>query len=218
VFIPKRPILTIYDISLTLSPALPIWPSHLPYAISRARDIERGDRSNVSYLQMTAHTGTHVDAPLHFMPGGRSVEALDLNVLVGPALVVEAQEAEVIDARLLAALDLPAEATRLLFHTRNSGCWARGEPDFREDYVALDASGAQWVVDHGVRLVGVDYLSVATFHDAVTPHRILLGAGVIPVEGLNLTGIEAGEYQLACLPLKIGGGDGAPCRAVLMRE
>ena len=208
----------IYDISLTLSPALPIWPSHLPYEISRARDIERGDRSNVSRIQMTAHTGTHVDAPLHFIPDGRSVEALDLNVLVGPALVVEALAAEVIDAGLLASLDLPAETTRLLFHTRNSGYWASGEPGFREDYVALDASGAQWIVDHGFRLLGVDYLSVAAFTDTVTPHRILLGAGVIAVEGLNLTGIESGEYHLACLPLKVGGSDGGPCRAVLMRE
>jgi arylformamidase len=208
--------LTIYDISLTLSAALPIWPSHLPYEISLARAIERGDRSNVSRLQMTAHTGTHVDAPLHFIPGGRSVEALDLNVLVGPARVVQALEAEVIDASLLESLDLPAGAARLLFHTRNSRFWANGEPGFREDYVALDASGAQWIVDHGVRLVGVDYLSVALFNDTVAPHRILLEAGVIPVEGLNLTGIEPGEYQLACLPLKVGGGDGAPCRAVLM--
>jgi arylformamidase len=207
--------LHIYDISIGLKTGMTIWPSHLPVEIERFRDIGRGDRSNVSRVQMTSHTGTHLDAPLHFLAHGGSVDNLDLNVLIGPALVVEALEAEVIDAALLDALELPAGVKRLIFHTRNSAYWARGEPQFQQGYVALNTSGAQWIVEHEVRLVGVDYLSVAVFDDLVEPHRILLSAGVIPVEGLNLTGVPAGEYQLACLPLKIAGGDGAPCRAVL---
>ncbi len=211
--------MTIYDISVTLATGMPVWPTHQPFEIGRLRDIERGDRSNVSRLEMTAHTGTHLDAPLHFIAGGRSVETLDLNVLVGSALVVEALQADVIDGPLLDSLvEEPAGGERLLLHTRNSELWARGEPRFREDYVALDATGAQWIVDHGIRLVGVDYLSVASFTDTVTPHRILLAAGVIPVEGLNLTGIQPGAYQLVCLPLKLGGSDGAPCRAILIRD
>ena len=210
--------MSIYDISIALTPGMPVWPSHAPFEIERLRAIERGDRSNVSRLQMTAHTGTHLDAPLHFVPGGPGVETLDLNVLVGPALLVEALAAEVIDAPLLDSLGIPAGLERLLIHTRNSALWARGEPKFQEDYVALDASGAQWIVDHGVRLVGVDYLSVAIFKDTLTPHRILLGAGVIPVEGLNLTGVPSGKCQLVCLPLKIAGSDGAPCRAIVIRE
>jgi arylformamidase len=210
--------LTIYDISVTLRPDMPVWPTHQPFEVGRLRDIERGDRSNVSRLALTAHTGTHVDAPLHFISAAKSAEALDLNVLVGPTRVAEALAATVIDAPLLDSLVLPAGVERLLLHTRNSELWARGESSFRDDYVALDASGAQWIVDHGVRLVGVDYLSVATYKDTVTPHLILLGAGVIPVEGLNLTGIEAGEYQFVCLPLKLVGSDGAPCRAILVRD
>jgi arylformamidase len=208
--------MTIYDISLTISPDLTTWPTHPKIEVARYRDIEKGDRSNVSRLNLSSHSSTHVDAPLHFIPGGRSVDTLDLSVLVGPAWVA-ATGANVIDAAALDSLAVPPGTTRLLLRTRNSDLWARGDPGFREDYVALDTSGAQWVVDHGLRLVGIDYLSIAAYHDLVAPHRLLLGAGVIPVEGLNLSGVEPGQYQLACLPLKLGGGDGAPCRAVLIQ-
>jgi arylformamidase len=209
--------LTIHDISLTISPSLTTWPSHPKIDISRVRDMAQGARSNVSRLELSSHTGTHVDAPLHFIAGGRGVETLDLSVLVGPALVVDARAKSLLDAAALDSLGIPPGAVRLLLRTHNSDIWAEPATAFHEDYVALDTSGAEWVLEHGIRLVGVDYLSVAAYHDLVVPHQKLLGAGVIPLEGLNLSEITPGEYQLVCLPLKIGGGDGAPCRAVLIR-
>jgi len=209
--------MTIYDLSLTITPHIPTWPGNPKVELVRALDMARGDAATVSKLSLGVHTGTHLDAPVHFVPGGRAVEALDLNVLVGTALVVEAMHAEVIDAALLDSLNVPPGTVRLLVHTRNSDLWARGETRFHEDFVAVNASGAHWLVERGVRLIGVDYLSVAPFSDGFTSHDILLRAGVIPVEGLNLSGIAPGEYQLVCLPVKLGGSDGAPCRAILIR-
>jgi arylformamidase len=165
---------------------------------------------------MSVHSGTHVDAPAHFIPGGAGVEALDLNVLVGPALVVEAKEADMLSADVLKELPIPAHTERVLFRTRNSDRWARGEREFSKDFVAITGDGARWLVAHGVRLVGVDYLSVGSFSEVDRTHRTLLNAGVIPVEGLNLSGIEPGVYQLVCLPLRIMGADGAPARAILI--
>ncbi|MBI3360598.1 MAG: cyclase family protein [Chloroflexi bacterium] len=209
--------MTIYDISLTITPSTPVWPDNPAIEIVREMDMARGDAATVSRMNMGVHTATHLDAPIHFVPGGTAVETLDLNVLVGPARVAEALRADVIDAALLESLMIPAGTTRLLVHTRNSDLWAKGETRFREDFVAVNASGAKWLVDHGIKLIGVDYLSVAPFGDGFAPHDILLRAGIIPVEGLNLTGIGAGEYQLVCLPIKLGGSDGAPCRAILIR-
>ncbi len=208
----------IYDISVAVSPTLPIWPGDPGVELERVSDMDAGAHVNVSRLSLGVHTGTHLDAPVHFVPDGAAVETLDLNILVGPALVVHLPDAEAIDAPLLESLDLPPGTERVLFRTRNSDLWARGETAFHEDYVAVTAAGARWLVAHGVRLVGVDYLSVAPFSQTLEPHVVLLRAGVIPVEGLNLSGIEPGEYQLVCLPLKLAGSDGAPVRAILIAE
>lgn len=170
----------------------------------------------VTRMDISVHTGTHLDAPAHFIPGGAGVETLDLNVLIGPALVVEAPDVDALTADVLASLPIPAGTQRLLFKTRSSELWNRTDDGFVEEFVAVTGDGAQWLVDRGVRLVGVDYLSVAPFTEPVPCHQILLAAGVIPVEGLDLRKIAPGEYQLICLPIKIGGSDGAPCRAVLI--
>jgi arylformamidase len=180
--------------------------------------MSRGDLYTVSRLECGVHTGTHLDAPLHFIRDGGGVDTLDLNVLVGPCEVVYAPEAKVIDAALLEQLHLPAGTTRVLFRTRNSEIWARDEMTFQTDFVAIDPSGAEWLVEHGVRLVGIDYLSVAPFAASIPTHEVLLRAGVIAVEGLNLSNIEPGEYQLICLPIKLLNTDGAPVRAILMRD
>jgi arylformamidase len=178
--------------------------------------VNNGDVCTLSRLESGSHIGTHLDAPLHFVKGGRTVDQLDLNVLIGPCVVVYVPDATVIDAVLLNTLDIPADTRRLLFRTRNSEIWARGDNAFHTDYVGIDPSGAAWLVGHGVQLVGVDYMSVAPYADTITPHDILLGAGIIAVENLNLSEIEAGNYQLICLPLKLKDGDGAPVRAILM--
>ncbi|MEZ4770699.1 MAG: cyclase family protein [Caldilineales bacterium] len=208
----------IHDITLTITPSLPVWPGDPPVSLPKPARMDRGDSYTLTRLDISAHTGTHLDAPAHFIAGGAGVETLDLNVLIGPALVVDAGEAEMLTAEVLAGLPIPGGAQRVLFKTRSSALWDRAAGGFVEDFVAVSGDGAQWLVDHGVRMVGVDYLSVAPFDDPTPCHRILLGAGVIPVEGLDLRQIELGHYQLICLPMKIGGSDGAPCRAVLLDE
>ena len=208
--------MSIYDISLPISESLIVWPGDPPVRITQPSHLDQGDTATVSHLCMSAHIGTHVDAPAHFIPGGAGVEALDLNVLVGPALVIEALDVDVLSADVLEGLSIPAHTERVLFRTRDSDRWARGEREFSKDYVSITEDGARWLVAHGVRLVGVDYLSVGAFHGGGPTHRTLLNAGVIPVEGLNLSGIEPGVYQLVCLPLRITGADGAPARVILI--
>lgn len=206
----------IYDLSLGISPDLPVWPGDPPVRLERVESIADGANANVSTLHCGVHVGTHVDAPLHFVDGARSVETLPLKVLTGRAYVVDLRKAEVLDAATLEASDIPPRTRRILFKTRNSALWARKEPEFRKDFVAVDASGAEWLVRKGVQLVGVDYLSVAPFGDSKPTHRILLEAGVVVVEGLNLSEVSQGRYTLYCLPLKLVGSDGAPARAILI--
>jgi arylformamidase len=207
----------IYDISNTVYSGMVHWPDNPPIKIERVMSMDKGDKANVSDLNMGVHTATHVDAPIHFVPGRPGVDSLDLNVLVGPALVVRlGDEINDITADVLEAQHIPPGTTRLLFHTRNSAYWTQDDSTFHENFVAVRPDAAQWLVDHGVRLVGVDYLSVAPFDDGPTPHQILLGAGVIPVEGLNMNGVEPGLYQLVCLPVKLRDCDGAPARAILI--
>jgi arylformamidase len=208
--------MSIYDISLSISESLVVWPGDPPIGITQVSHLERGDHATVSRLEMGAHTGTHVDAPAHFVRGGAGVEALDLNTLVGLALVAEARDADALTADVLAELAIPLGAERVLFRTRNSNLWARGVQEFDEDFVAITEDGARWLVERGIMLVGVDYLSVAPFGASKPTHEMLLQAGIVVVEGLNLSGIGPGMYQLVCLPLKIEGADGAPARAILM--
>jgi arylformamidase len=208
----------IHDISLPISESLPVWPGDPGVKITQISHLDKGDVATVTRLDMSAHTGTHVDAPAHFVPGGLGVDALDLDVLVGPSLVVHALEADVLSADVLERLEILPGIERVLFRTRNSDLWERGEREFHKDFVAITEDGARWLVERGLRLVGVDYLSVGPFDGPVPTHRILLRAGIVAVEGLNLSGIAPGMYQLVCLPLKIAGSDGAPTRAILIEE
>jgi arylformamidase len=206
----------IYDISLGITPDLPVWPGDPQIELERTQSLASGAESNLSRLACSVHIGTHIDAPLHFIPEGGSVDQIALKLLTGRAYVVDLRKVRTLDAATLAAAGIPPRTRRLLFRTRNSELWAKGVRDFQRDYVAVDASGAQWLVQRGVQLVGVDYLSVAPFNEIVDPNRILLGAGVIVVEGLNLAGIRQGRYALYCLPLKLIGAEGAPARAILI--
>ncbi len=208
----------IYDISVTIDEGMVVWPGSEPVKLTFLGHVDRGDQNTSTQMSMNAHTGTHVDAPLHFVKGGVGVDLLDLNVLVGPARVVDAGNADALTRDVFEGLNIPPGAERLLVHTRNSGWWAHGETAFHDDYVAVTKDGAEWLVEHGVKLIGVDYLSVAWKKDTASPHHVLLGAEVIPLEGLNLTGIEPGMYQLVALPMKLAGRDGAPTRAILIQE
>lgn len=208
--------MTIHDISLSISEALVVWPGDPAIRITQPAHLDWGDEFTVSRLDMGAHAGTHVDAPAHFCRGGSGVDALDLDLLVGPALIVHVPGPEPLSPEILEGLAIPPGTERLLFRTRNSEQWARGGPEFWTDYVGVTEEGARWLVERGVRLVGIDYLSISPFNNLIPPHQVLLGAGLIVVEGLDLSAIAPGTYQLVCLPLKIVGGDGAPARAILI--
>lgn len=208
----------IYDITVTISNDLPVWPGDQAPRLEQLQHMERGDLYTLSRLESTVHLGTHLDAPVHFVRGGHGVDRIDLHKLIGPCLVVHLPEAKSIDAAVLEQANIPTDVTRLLLRTRNSAYWARGDIEFHTDFVAIDPSGAEWLVQHGVQLVGIDYLSVGAYEGGIPTHEILLSHGVVPVEGLNLAAVEAGEYQLICLPLKLKDCDGAPVRAVLLRE
>ena len=163
--------------------------------------------------------GTHVDAPAHFIENGATVEQLALDVLVGRATVVERLNDDIITPEILEAETLPAETKRLLFKTKNSALWSDPDHQFNPDFVALNAESASWMVDNGIKLVGIDYLSIQMFKDTEPlTHRILLDAGIIILEGLSLQAVNPGEYQLICLPLKLAGSEGAPARAILIEQ
>jgi arylformamidase len=182
-----------------------VYPGDPTMSLTRATSLAAGDIANVSQMELGVHTGTHVDAPLHFFDGAAAVEALDLDALVGPAQIVEVTGPGDIEADAV-----PEGAERILFKTRNSAAWA--EDGFYEDFAAISPEAASRLVATGVRLVGVDYLSVGS----VETHETLLRAGIIAVEGLDLRGIEPGAYTLVCLPLNLVGSDGAPARAILI--
>lgn len=208
----------IHDISLTISPDLPVWPGDPAVQMTQPISLAQGDVCTVTRLDISAHTGTHVDAPAHFIPGGAGVDSLDLDVLIGPAWVTAVPDVPQITAPVLAALAIPPGTTRLLCQTRNSERWARGETTFATDFIAISADGAEWLAANNIRLIGVDYLSVSPFSDTIHPHQILLGAEIVVLEGLDLSAVEPGEYELVCLPLKLAGADGAPARAVLINR
>lgn len=207
-----------YDVSLTISPDMPVWPGDPNVEMRAVSKISAGDSSNVTRLEMSAHTGTHVDAPYHFLNDSPvTVEQLPMNLLTGRAYVLHLPDSvDVITAQVLENADIPPRTRRLLFKTRNSQIWAKQERQFQTDFVAIDQSGAQYLVDRGVRLIGVDYLSVAPYKNSRPTHEILLRAGVVIVEGLDLSAVTQGRYTLYCLPLKLGGADGAPARAILV--
>ncbi len=205
------------DISLTISNALPVWPGDPSITLERVSDIDAGAAINMSRLDAGVHTGTHVDAPLHFIPHDLSVDELELDRFIGECQVIMLDGAGPITADELAAASIATTTERLLIKTSNSQWWQSNPETFNKDFRALHSSAARWIVERGIRLVGVDYLSVEAFEaeEHHPTHNILLGARVGVIEGLNLAQVEPGRYRLMCLPLKLKGSDGAPARAVL---
>lgn len=206
----------IYDISLTVTPSLPVWPGDPSVVLERMTKMEDGAHNNVSRLAVSAHTGTHVDAPYHFIADGKTIETLRLDVLTGPAQVIEIPAA----CKLIGAADLKAAGVapgmaRVLLKTGNNAYWAQPGLPFQKDFAAVSPDGAAYLVECGVKLIGIDYFSVAPFGDSIPTHRTLLGAEMVILEGINLSEVTPGTYQLYCLPLKLGGSDGAPARAIL---
>ena len=204
------------DITLPLDATLPTYPGNTPFSLEAIHRIAQGDSSNVSTLHMGAHAGTHVDAPRHFFDDGPGAEALPLEMLLGRTRVIEITSRKGVAAEDLAAANL-SEDVRVLIKTHNSRLW--GTPEFHADYIGVTESGARYLVEHGIKVVGVDYLSVEPYKTPGHPaHHVLLGGGTIVIEGLNLRDVDPGVYEMYCLPLRVVGSDGAPARVVLRRS
>jgi arylformamidase len=203
------------DVSVPLDAKLPTYPGNTPFTLEATQRMADGGSSNVSAIHMSAHAGTHVDAPRHFFDGRAGAESLPLDLLIGRTRVVEVTSRRV-EASDLEPFDL-SEDVRVLLKTHNSRLW--GDPAFHADFVGVAESGARYLVDHGVKVVGVDYLSVEIYKAPGKPaHHILLGAGAIVIEGLNLRDVDPGVYDMFCLPLPVVGSDGAPARVVLRKS
>ena len=207
------------DVSATLDPAKsPVYEGDAPMKFEFLKDMRKGDILTLSVYSLGAHSGTHIDAPMHFVAGGAPIDQVSLEPLIGPARVIDiADSVLAIDAAELNRHEWTG-AERLLFRTRSSRRGWMESPDFHRDFAYIAPDAAQLLADAGVKLVGIDYISAEPF-GAATPrtHQILLGKGIPVVEGLQLTGVQAGEYDLIVLPLKVAGHEGAPARAILRK-
>jgi arylformamidase len=203
---------SVYDVTVPLTPGLPVYPGDPPFELEPIGP-EGTTPFSLSRMSLGTHTGTHVDAPAHFVPGGTTIDALPLEILVGKTRVVEILARERIDRPDLEAQDL-RDDLRVLLKTRMSGQMLK--PGFQEDHLYLSGDAAAYLAQAGLKLVGFDYLSVDRYGAVDFPaHHALLEAGVVIVEGLDLSEVEPGEYDMTCLPLRVAGGDGAPARVIL---
>ena len=202
------------DISVPLRNAMVHWPGDPPVQIKRVQDLDNGDSHTLSQISMGSHTGTHMDAPLHFVKKGTSIDRMPLGTVIGRARVIEIQDTESIKPQELFG-HIIHRGERILFKTQNSArVWQTDK--FIEDFVFLSNQAARFLVQRGVRVIGIDYLSVGGFKRAGGEvHRTLLQAGVWLIEGLDLSSVSPGRYDLICLPLKLDQADGAPARAIL---
>jgi arylformamidase len=204
------------DVSVPLKNGMVHWPGDKAFSREYTQSIEKGDQANVSEMTGSAHTGTHMDAPAHFINGGHTIDTIPLDACMGRARVIRIEDAEVIRVAELEPHKIAA-GERVLFRTKNSD-YVWKTDTFQTSFVHIPGDTARWLAERGVKTVGVDYLSVGGYEsDGAETHRALLGAGVWIIEGLVLTDIAAGEYDLICLPLKIVGSDGAPARALLRK-
>ena len=203
------------DVTVPLDASLPVYPGNTPFTLEPIKRIATGGSSNVSTLHLSAHAGTHVDAPRHFFDDGAGADALAIELLCGRARVLNVSSRSRIEPADLS--ELGHEDVRVLIKTRNSRLW--GTHEFQTNYVGLSEEAARHLIARGVKVVGIDYLSVEEYQKPGAPaHRALLGGGVIVIEGLNLSDVEPGVYDMYCLPLRVVGADGAPARVVLRRS
>jgi arylformamidase len=202
------------DVSVPIRDGMVCWPGDPKVRVERASDMERGDAATVSRLDLGAHTGTHVDAPVHFVRGGKGIHELAWDDLIGPCRVVHLPEAvAVVTAEVVDGLGV-TRGERIVLRTRNSGLGWHARP-FMPDYTYLSLDGARRLIERGARTVAIDYLSIAGGGEGPATHHALLSAGVCIIEGLDLAGVGPGRYELYCFPLRVEGGDGAPARVLL---
>ncbi len=213
--------MALIDISVPIHRSMLTYPGDPVFSIERVSDMAEGERSNLSVLSMSTHTGTHVDPPVHFIADGGTIDQVSLDVLVGEVITVDMRGVIAIGPEELTGAGLPAGTRRVLFRTDWSDRWSEPDPSFPGDYTALTVEGAGWIIERGIRLVGTDFISIedaAAGGGTFPVHRALLGAGVVIVEGLDLREAPIGRSVLWCLPLKIRDGDGGPARAVLVTD
>jgi arylformamidase len=208
------------DISLPVEPGLLTWPGNPAVEISPVQRIASGDGANVSALRLGTHSGTHVDPPVHFVEGAAGVDEVSLEVLIGPCWVADARgRGGALGADALESLAVPAGTDRLLLRTDDSELWRSRPERFPEAYTSVAPDGARWIVERGIRLVGIDFLGIEARGSQDHPTHVgLLSNGVVIVEGLDLGAVEEGEHELVVMPLRIVGGDGGPARAALRRR
>ncbi|HEV8229406.1 MAG TPA: cyclase family protein [Candidatus Limnocylindria bacterium] len=211
----------VHDVSLVMRPDMPTWPGEDGPTITPLRRIAKGDSANVSVVSFGNHTGTHVDPPIHFIEGANTVDRLPLDALVGRCRVIEYDGPGHVNAAWLDRTGVPASTQRILFKTRNSERWREPQRPFDRDFVALDRTAATWCVDRRLKLVGIDYLSIepqGPEKAGYPTHKTLLGANIVIIEGLDLSEVRAGDYEIACGAIKFEGGDGAPARVFLIER
>ncbi len=208
----------IIDITVPITEDMPVWPGSRGIQITPVKQMEKGDSSNDSRVDFNLHTGTHIDAPSHFVQNGRTIEQLPIDIFIGPCYVADLQNADKVTPENLSALNIPSGIERLLIRTKNSELWKNQSHEFDKDFIAFTKEAAQWVVDNGIKLIGIDYLSVQRYYDGPEVHQVLLGADIVALEGLNLSNVEVGFYDLICLPMKLVNTEAAPARVVLKRK
>ena len=208
-----------YDVTIPISMETPVWPGDKGVILSREASMAKGASYNESYLSLGTHTGTHIDAPFHALADGQTLDQISLEQFIGSAQVLKIpDDVSCITADILQTCDIKDGIHALLFKTSNSRWWKEDPCQFREDYVALDSSAAEYLTTKHIQLAGIDWFSISPMHDLEAPHIILLKAGILILENLDLSEVEVGLYTLFALPLKLVGTDGAPVRAILVSE
>jgi arylformamidase len=212
----------IIDISVPITTTMPVWPGDPSIDLVQISSITSGDSANVTRITMSVHTGTHIDAPKHFIESGITIDQIPLDRLMGEVLVIEIDpQVNVISETVLKAhpnIDQLLTTKKVLFHTRNSNLWEQFPDSFEQNFVGIDTSGAHYLQQFNLDLVGIDYLSIAPYDDTELPHQILLSGGSILLEGLDLSDAPGGIYELFCLPLNILGCEGSPARVFLLGD
>jgi arylformamidase len=204
------------DVSIAIQPGMLVYPGDPEVTMRPAARISEGDDVNLTQLEIATHVGTHIDSPWHFFDDGERLASIALDRLIGPCQVIDlSSETADIDAEVLDAARIPEDTSRLILKTRNSEFWATDPETFRDDYIGISSSGARWLIDRGIDFIGIDYLTVEPADSDGETHRMLLGAGIVILETIDLRDVLPGEYTLYCLPLRIDDGDGAPARVVL---
>ena len=207
----------IYDISVEISPGMILWDEDSGVIVTRVMDIKKGAEYNLTRIDLCVHNGTHIDSPLHFLENGNPVDTFSLTKLIGSAQVIKISDSiKLITANHLQNAGIHQDTKKLLIKTGNSRYWTENEKIFHRDYAGITTDAAQYVVDCGIELVGIDYLSISPMNELVEPHKLLMRNNIAILETTDLSGVPAGFYDLFCLPLKICGVEGAPVRAILI--